>query len=260
MTNSNRSPREAIDLFRAERLNAMYLLRVFAAWEEWHVPGDEADGQLVLRPIAGRDEAPQLLMFSDEAAVAAARAHADTQNLGEPLITASGDAIFAALSDDFATIQINPFAGADLYYAREQFPRLREWGQIATVERALADVLRTGSGLDTIRNFDGYFIAVNREGLQNIALVPDDFGRRLAAIFTARDALEAYLDENGGPDTQPFGMTGKQLFTALSKIPLDGIVFNPAGPAAYGFATAFIELLMRNVPPLDQLPEGFEVR
>jgi hypothetical protein len=246
MTTSDLSPREAIDLFRAERLNGMYLLRIFSAWPRWTVPGDEVESQLILRPIAGGDGEPQLVMFSDEAAVAAAQAYLGAETPNEPLITASGDAVFAALSDDFATVRINPFAGSDLYYAREQFPRLREWGQIAAVERALANVLRTGAGLDTIRNFDGYYIAVNREGLQNIALVPDDFGRRLAAIFTARDALEAYLDENGGPDTQSLGMTGVQLFTALRKIPLDGIVFNPEGPAAYGFATAFVELLMRN--------------
>jgi hypothetical protein len=246
MTATDLSPREAIDLFVAQRLNGMYLPRIFGAWRSWIVPGEEDAGQLFLRPVTLGDAEPELWLFSDADAVAAARAQPGAESLAGSLINASGTVIFAALTDNIARVKVNPFTGADLYYTRAQFPRLREWADIVEVERALADVIRTGTGLDIIRNFSGYYVAVNREGLQGLALVPDDKGRRLAAVFTARDALEAYLDEYGAPDTLPLGMTGAQLFTALPRMPLDGFIVNPEGPAAYGFAMAFAGLVMRD--------------
>ena len=247
MSATDLSPREAIDLFVAQRLNGMYLLRIFAAWRSWIVPGEEVATHLALRPIVLGDAEPELWLFSDPDAVAAARGQPGAETLAGSLITASGAAIFAALTDNIASVKLNPFAGTDLYYTRAQFARLREWAEIVEVERALANVLRTGEGLDIIRNFGGYFVAVNREGLQGLVLVPDDKGRRLAAVFTARDALEAYLDEYGSPDSLPLGMAGAQLFTTLRRMPLDGFIVNPEGPAAYGFAMAFAGLVMRGV-------------
>lgn len=247
MTAVDLSPREAIELFVSQRLNGMYLPRIFAAWRSWIVPAEEDPTLLSLRPIVLGDAEPELWLFSDADALAAAQAQPGAESLAGSLITASGAAIFAALTDNLASVKLNPFTGADVYYTRAQFPRLREWAQIVGVERALAAVLRTGEGLDIIRNFSGYFVAVNREGLQGLALVPDDKGRRLAAVFTARDALEAYLDEYGSPDSLPLGMTGAQLFTALRRMPLDGFIVNPEGPAAYGFAMAFAVLVMRGV-------------
>jgi hypothetical protein len=254
------SPRQAIDLFRAQRLSGAHLLRIFAAYEQWIVPGRLADERPTFHIVQSAQNDRRLLIFSDADAWQAARDQLGTAVLGEQAVTLAGDAVFAGITDDVDSVKVNPFGANDLFYTRDQFPRLRQWAQIAAVERALANVLRTGGGLDTIRNFDGYYIAVNRTGLQSVALVPDDKGRRLAAVFTALDALEAYLDEYGGPDTQPLGMTGEQLFAALRRMPLDGIVFNPEGPAVFGFSIAFVALVLRtSAPDSNALPDGFIV-
>ncbi len=77
----------------------------------------------------------------------------------------------------------------------------------------------------------------------NLMLAPDARGRTLAAVFTAEDALEAYLKEmgaNGKRGLEPLTIAGPRLFDLLPRISLDGFVFNCCGPVSpRAFAAAF---------------------
>ena len=67
-----------------------------------------------------------------------------------------------------------------------------------------------------------------------MALAPDAEGRKLAAAFTAQDALQLFVvarDRHAGLEVISVRLSGKELFSNLAHTEdLDGIVFNPAGP------------------------------
>lgn len=68
-----------------------------------------------------------------------------------------------------------------------------------------------------------------------LALAPDEGGRRLAAAFTAQDALQLFIvsreSARGSDDLVSVRLTGRELFEQIaSGSELDGVVFNPSGP------------------------------
>jgi len=68
------------------------------------------------------------------------------------------------------------------------------------------------------------------EDEQYVALAPDGRGRKIAAIFTAEDALDQFLENHPKPNRRPVPIAGEALFIAIRKMPLDGMVFNCSGP------------------------------
>jgi len=119
-------------------------------------------------------------------------------------------------------------------------------------ERALA-VLRTPSdtpdpsAIPTVRDHQGYLLAVTKEGEQvRLALAPDPQGRALAAVFTHDDCFDAFASGLGG-QLMMLNLPGRQLFEQLAETQLDGIVFNPAGPPApVAFAAAFSRVILES--------------
>ena len=70
-----------------------------------------------------------------------------------------------------------------------------------------------------------------------MALAPDEGGegRRLAAIFTAEDALQLFVvaRESAAGELVSVRLSGFELFEQLaSSAELDGVVFNACGPGA----------------------------
>lgn len=68
-----------------------------------------------------------------------------------------------------------------------------------------------------------------------LALAPDEGGRRLAAAFTAQDALQLFIvsreSVRGSDDLVSVRLTGRELFEQIAAgSELDGVVFNPSGP------------------------------
>jgi hypothetical protein len=87
--------------------------------------------------------------------------------------------------------------------------------------------------ISRIGNF-GDFLLVRTDG--KLANTPDDKSRLLAAIFTTEAARNAYLDHaSAAPHAAlnqkvTLSVNGRDLFTRLVTMPLDGIVFNCLGP------------------------------
>ena len=68
-----------------------------------------------------------------------------------------------------------------------------------------------------------------------MALAPDEGGRRLAAAFTAQDALQLFIvsreSVRGNDDLVSVRLSGKELFSQIAaSSELDGLVINPSGP------------------------------
>ena len=101
--------------------------------------------------------------------------------------------------------------------------------------------------LSRIGNF-GHYLLVLIDG--KLATAPDHKQRLLAAVFTTDQARTDYL--NGLPDAVKIALNqkmiltcnGRELFTRLADMPLDGIVFNCLGPDQ---AVAFVPALSTRV-------------
>ena len=116
----------------------------------------------------------------------------------------------------------------------EQVAHLQRFVQISVVEKVLA-LLHAGAEMPLkepcarLRDYCDYFVV--QQGSM-LALAPDSSSRRLAAAFTAEDALQLFVASSAasGAELVAIRLTGVELFGKLADVDLDGVVFNPAGP------------------------------
>jgi hypothetical protein len=126
------------------------------------------------------------------------------------------------------------------------------------VERALRD-LQTGQArpgtASRVRNYEHYLLPVFDFGPEGyaLALAPDNQGRALAAIFTAEDGFEAFVQALA--ETADIGrlrsveIPGPVLFAQLAQMSLDGLVFNCSGPVPpVAFALPFAQVMLEASP------------
>jgi len=141
----------------------------------------------------------------------------------------------------------------------------------AQVEHSLREV-RWRSGDISKEEFDGHmrriaqhpsYFLVLRD--RQIALAPDDGRQRvLAAVFTNEPDRENYLREVPPPDPGKISQTlittasGRDLFSNLQQMTLDGIVFNPRAlvdDRVVAFQPKFAEVVLRFVDAAQEAAE-----
>uniref|UniRef100_A0A7S2HME3 SseB protein N-terminal domain-containing protein n=1 Tax=Haptolina brevifila TaxID=156173 RepID=A0A7S2HME3_9EUKA len=119
----------------------------------------------------------------------------------------------------------------------------RSYLKVTVVESLLLRVYE-GSELDIENPYarlqDGDFFVLcaggHGSGPLLLALAPDPIGgRRLAAAFTAQDALQLFVvsgESNTSREQISMRLSGRELFQHIASRSeeLDGVVFNPAGP------------------------------
>jgi len=127
-----------------------------------------------------------------------------------------------------------------------QIELLRATLQVIVIEQLLRR-LYAGADLEIanpfarLREFEHYYVLCSQpEGqdgaLSRMALAPDPQGsRRLAAAFTAQDALQLFVAARPAPARQSeqlvaATLSGRELFSHLATADIEGVVFNPAGP------------------------------
>jgi hypothetical protein len=221
-------PRAAIAQFLARKMTGTQLLRGFATYRGWLVPARLAGMEpTYLNFQLGADS--HFFLFTDHDAYMECRERVGVDVIGEFFIgNLFGHSAFSKIGPDVSIVNINPHCEHELHYKRDQIPRLRAWADILRAERALETVAVKNAGFDILKAFPGYYFIM--EERQYLTLAPDGQGRRLAAVFTADDALETFLERNGKPSMTPVPIDGARLFPALRKMPLDGMVFNCSGP------------------------------
>ena len=223
------------------------LLRLFLDHADWHVPAArDARGQIALLRLKDGAGRRYLFLCTDRQAYADCLATVGAGALGEHFITTAGDELFANLPDEVDVIRINAYSPPELRYRGDQIPALRQWARAVKVERTLAT---PQPDLSLVKCFDAFYVVTQRlegEG-RALTLAPDKRGRKLAAVFTAPDTLDAFLRDQGDGglkfEPQTVRTSGEILFDDLQSLPIDGIVFNCAGPVAprlfvAGFAKA----------------------
>ena len=240
-------PRQGIELFLERKLTGHQLLRCLASYERWVVPADFGNGQPSFLEF-GSDGFTHFYMFSDVIAFEQAF-NSEGSAIGEHYLELTGDSVWLSFNDSVDDVNINPYSEHPIHYKKDQFATLRRWGRIIRVERVLENVLTKNTGYEILREFDSYQIVTRTDQFgHNLMMAPDSKGRKLAALFTAEDALGAYLEEmqeNGWRDLEPLMMSGNRMFDLLLKSPLDGFVFNCCGPVpARAFALAFAQFVV----------------
>ena len=135
------------------------------------------------------------------------------------------------------------FGSGPLILSAEEVEHFRSFLQVNVVESILQK-LHGGEDmsemLDRLRDFDSFLTvcagAPGGIGPLKMALATDvgAEGRKLAAVFTAQDALQLFIvsrQGSGGDELISVRLSGVELFTQLMEsAEIDGMVFNPCGP------------------------------
>ena len=101
-----------------------------------------------------------------------------------------------------------------------------------------------------VREYEGYRIVLQESGEDDFQLVlaPDTKNRLLAAVFTAADTLQAFLNDRTellDGNHRSVTVDGKTLFAQLKQIELQGLVFNCSGPIRpAALASQFLDLVL----------------
>ncbi len=246
-SSSGKPVRKVIQQFFNQEIDGQQLLRVFMAYEQWHIPADfDSEGRLGFALSRYSEGDRWFQAFTDRDAVEAYEAAYGKGSLGEYFITTAGWSAFAQIDETLDGVNINPYTPLALHYRQPQIPLLKNWAKTVEVETAIAAPDKFSDPFGVMKHFAGYRIALfDSGGNVQIALAPDSQGRKLAAIFTAEDTLNAFLVylkaavPHRYADVRTLLLDGSELFSRLRALPLDGIVFNPKGaipPRAFGSA------------------------
>ena len=223
------NPRTAIDRFFNKKLTGTQLLRSLAVYRGCLVPARLEN----LVPIYSEFDLGHGLihyfLFSDKDAYLECCNKIGTEIVGSYYVgNVAGYSAFDAIKETVNVVNVNPYSAQEIHYAAEQISRLKSWARIVKTELAFETVHNSMRGYSTIRNFDRYWFVMEDE--QYVALAPDGRGRKLAALFTSEDALDLFLAQYPKPNRRPVPIAGEALFTAIRKMPLEGMVFNCCGP------------------------------
>jgi hypothetical protein len=146
-----------------------------------------------------------------------------------PVVAILGEQVPALLEPSLAGVRFILAPGVVLRFDPDQFELLRAFALALEVEVVIAGG-RPGDVTGMLSRHPRYWVGLDAGGTQ-ISLAPDARGRRLVAICTAPDALDALL-EAWGPSTpaQIAELDGDALFALVCQQDIEGLVFNPAGP------------------------------
>lgn len=237
-------------------------MRQLVSYGQWMVPVSDAAAAEMLeqgslsRVMFSKDPEGvcRLFIFTDGDAYNRFTEIASGEIKAQTFLTTAGTWVFRMPTDGIDFIAIDPGSPHDIAYGKEHFAKLKRIADAIEVERALAD-LRSGDTtkqglIPTVRDYPRYIIPIRKTAEGNmLGLAPDDKGRALAAIFTNDDAFDAYLgeSESGEPESMlvRLDLSGQELFAQISKMGLDGIVFNCCGPVKpVAFARQFAEVMV----------------
>ena len=231
------APIEALTAFARKKATKEQLLRALCSYDKWFVPvnvaTDTMSGKtfdcLSVWGAASKVPTAHLYLFTDaEAGMRAAK----TTSLGPYAAPLSGDALFRGLPEQFTEVHVNPGSPADAscFLGGDWVELSRRWGAAVSLEKLLAGKAKREL-TEELLAFDAFITLRTPKG--TLATAPGVGGmQKPAMVFTADDCCDAALAAAGAPGKKWKRVTGtgKQLFSAFSKLGVDGFVFNPHGP------------------------------
>ena len=233
-----------INAYFHERIGYRELIRALIAHKQWFLPAQKHEHELH----------PSLFQHGEETILTA---YSNEELVPKEIekICVAGTWLFAEFPAVLDAFLIDPQSDHALKFTKDKFSNLSQWAKAVHIEQLLAQSEFDANVLEQLLSYSGYCIPVvqSSDGKQHIALAPDTEGRKLAAIFTAEDALSTFMQHAGNAlgdhvliDQPP----GTSLFPYLVSLPIDGIVFNCYGPPApYALNKASLERLLAERNP-----------
>ena len=178
---------------------------------------------------------------------------ADALAPGESLRQWNGLHLTAAVLPETAKLRLFFDSQAEpLMLSESEVAHFRSFLQVTVVEQVLArlqagEPMQIDAPFARLRDFGGFLtVCAGGHGVPEgatplkMALAPDagDEGRRLAAVFTAEDALQLFVVARDANARDSDGLvsvrlSGAELFEQIATNgELEGMVFNPFGPTA----------------------------
>ena len=202
------SLRQAIDDFRAGQIGQSALMRAVAEADPVFSPAIHRDYE-VRAITTGDANGRRMDLYTDAALVPGS-------------LSASMTAAWALWTSDprIKFVTIDRGSNHELVFSADQLPALFQWGKTVLVERWCASGEEPNGGLAVLRSYR-FFLGVVDEATTEL--------RRhdgAVALFTARDALDAWISAH--PGGEPWEMRALQIAGLLADD--TPVVLNPAGP------------------------------
>ena len=226
---------ETLHQYNQKKISFRYLLRQLINFDEWIIPTQPGSDEPI-PSLWKNDDIVWLAVFSSEENFQ----QKVQQGSNEPntnFMKVDGRWLFSVLENPISAMVIDPQDSHAIQFDSKMFPKLVQWAMAIKVERILSGEASREKSMSILRNFDGYHIPLiqTEDGNSHIALAPDAQGRKLAALFTAEDTLQAFLQiakDALGANLIIDVTNGEKIFEYLRDLPLDGVVFNCNGPIA----------------------------
>ena len=213
-----------INAYFHERIGYRELIRALISHKKWYIPAQRKEHELH----------PNLFQHEQETIITAYSSN-DLVPEGIETLCVAGTWLFSQFPEVLDAFLIDPQSEHALKFTKDRFTNLSQWAKAVHIEQLLAQSEFDANVLQQMLSYAGYCVPVilSDDGKHNIVLAPDSEGRKLAAIFTAEDALSTFMQHAGnalGDKVIVDQPTGESLFAYLVSLPIDGIVFNCYGP------------------------------
>ncbi len=251
---------ELIVQWRNKQITGSVLMRALVSHQKWILPVSESAAvEMMATNAASRlqyNRDPQgvnrLMIFSSPETMTEYRKNSGMTGEQQHVLTTTGAWVFRLPLEGIDQIWVDPLTADDIFYDKEQFPRLHRLADAIEVEEALVG-LRQGtmpdSAIGIVKKYQNFWVplGVHEDGMR-LVMAPDEKGRSLAAVFTYEDSCTAFLPEaeahKGSGTIEERVLAGEALFSILNTMPIDGIVFNCSGPVPpVAFAKAFAQMV-----------------
>jgi hypothetical protein len=239
----------ALEMLKSNTLSVHQCFRALVSFDNWIVAAKEQDGQIFPALNQGPD-GHWLLVFSSSTAF---KNYLKSQNLPEdfPYMTLQGRWLFSSADEKIQGIALDFQSPHALPIAQDKFLYLNQWSETLAIEDILVGLQSQGKKehFKAVQQFPRFYLPITKQdGKSQIVLTPDSENRSLAAIFTAQDAGELFIEEAESGLKEEVVLeecTGQNLFSSLQNLMLDGLVFNPAGPIQpQAFGLALLDAIM----------------
>ena len=230
-------PIEALGAFARKKATKDELLRALCEYDRWFAPIDVATEVMsgktfeCLSVWGAQSKVPAAALYLFTDAEAGQRA-AKTTALGGYAAPLAGAELFRSVPKRYTEVHVNPGSApeASWFIGGDWVELARRWGAAVVLEKLISGKRKRDLTQELI-DFESFSTLKTPKG--TLATAPGAGGlKNPAMVFTASDCCDAALKVAGsaGKKWKRVTGTGRQLFTAFSKLGVDGFVLNPHGP------------------------------
>ncbi|MBL8149538.1 MAG: hypothetical protein JNN15_06385 [Blastocatellia bacterium] len=231
-----------------EEKDSIKLFRQLIAHEEWNIA-------VVSDEDVDDDEMPSILFEEDDKGKKSISIFSKEKKNDEEInfLKLKGETLFKFDFSGIDYIYVDPESESSVRISQDMFNALGSVAEAVEVEQCLEKVHQGDESeeiLEIIRDHQEYYIGIVQVDKDSYSLTgpADEKKKDFVAVFTCFDCFETYgkwfEKSNKEQELLMTIMNGQQLFENLSKMAIEGIIFNCLGPVkSLEFPNSFIKML-----------------